>query len=417
MFSIPKENRSKLYANSERCTFVGYSETQKASRFWNPVTRKLRVSRDTIFHEKDVRDVDQPKPPKLDDVLFDACDDHDLSDAPQNCVARDAPETVREIEREAPVTEVSVEQTSVIPPIFEDNVPLFSRPQRKRRAPAWMRSGDFVMEQNDALTCISHQDQEPTSYKTALASSNAKPWYAAMRAEYDSLIKLNTWTLVQMPPGRKTIKNRWVFKIKTDQDGAPPVFKARLVAKGYSQMPGIDYDQIFAPVVRHDTIRVILGIIASRDVEALHVDAQNAFLNGDLEEELYMKQPEGFAVPKQEDLVCRLNKSIYGLKQASRTWNKVVNACMLAFDLSQSTSDPCVFYSSSSEHYIVAAFWVDDGLFASNNLEALTSLTRHISGYFKITTKPLERFVGLSINRNRKTVNSPFLILCILQNS
>ena len=104
------------------------------------MTKKLRVSRDAIFHEKDVRDVDQPKPPKLDDVLFDARDDHDLLDAPQNCVALDAPETVREIEREdlpaAPVTEVSVEQASVIPSILEDNVTPLGRPQRERRADA-----------------------------------------------------------------------------------------------------------------------------------------------------------------------------------------------------------------------------------------------------------------------------------------
>ncbi len=207
--------------------------------------------------------------------------------------------------------------------------------------------------------------------------------------------------MVPLPPGRKTIKNKWVFKTKKYQDGAAPAFKARLVAKGYSQIRGIDYDEIFSPVVRHEFIRAILGTVASRDL-VLHFDAKNAFLNGTLKEELYMEQPEGFIIPKQEDLVCRLNKSIYGLKEASRTWNKAVNSCMLAFGLNQSTSDPCVFYLPSSEPYIVATFWVDDGLLASNELKSLANLTRHIRNYFQITTKPLERFVGLHINRDRK---------------
>ena len=181
---IPKQDRSKLDAKSERCIFVGYSETQKAWRFWNPVSRKLRVSRDAIFHEKDEEDTDQHKCSTLDDatlVVHGALDTYDALDAP-------AHETVREIEcensheevPEAPAAEV--DDQAVVPPNLEQHPIPFGRPQREKRAPAWIRSGDFVIELNDALTCVSHQDSDPTSYKVALVSSDAKQWRAAMQA-------------------------------------------------------------------------------------------------------------------------------------------------------------------------------------------------------------------------------------------
>ena len=138
----------------------------------------------------------------------------------------------------------------------------------------------------------------------------------------NSLIKNETWSLVEPPPGRAPIKNRWVFKIK--RSGQKNVkFKARLVAKGFSQRPGLDYGETYSPVVKHDSLRTILSLAAAHELELLQLDVKTAFVNGDIDEELYMDQPIGFKEDSQ--LVCLLKKGLHGLKQASRAWNDKFN--------------------------------------------------------------------------------------------
>ena len=127
-----------------------------------------------------------------------------------------------------------------------------------------------------------------------------------MKEEYESLIKNGTWFVTQLPHGRFAIKNRWVFKLKRGQDGSIQRYKARLVAKGFTQREGIDYQETFAPVVKQDSLRTVLSIAASLDLEIRQVDVQTAFLNGDLKEELYIEQPQGFAVKGKEKQACRL---------------------------------------------------------------------------------------------------------------
>ena len=129
------------------------------------------------------------------------------------------------------------------------------------------------------------------------------------------------WTLVEIPEGRKAIKNKWIFKKKTDADGNVTVYKARLVAKGFWQIQGVDYDETFSPVAMLKSIRILLAIAAYFDYEIWQIDVKTAFLNGNIEEELYMIQPEGFVDLKDAGKVCKLQRTIYGLKQASRSWN------------------------------------------------------------------------------------------------
>ena len=151
-----------------------------------------------------------------------------------------------------------------------------------------------------------------------------------MAEEMESLHKNMTWELVPLPAGKRAIGCKWVFKKKqgiSEKEGIR--YKARLVAKGYSQKKGIDYDEIFSPVVRHTSIRLVLALVASWDLHLEQMDVKTAFLHGDLEEEIYMEQPEGFVQPEEEKLVCKLTKSLYGLKQAPRQWYKRFDSYML----------------------------------------------------------------------------------------
>jgi len=149
-----------------------------------------------------------------------------------------------------------------------------------------------------------------------MRSAQADQWHDTCQYEMDTLAKNGTWTLVDLPAGRKAVKSKWVFKRKTDGR-----YRARLVAKGFTQIQGIDYDETFSPVARFESLRLILALAALEDWEIHQMDIKSAFLNGLLEEEIYMEQPEGFITPGQESKVCLLKKAIYGLKQALCAWN------------------------------------------------------------------------------------------------
>ncbi|GJQ97632.1 retrotransposon protein, putative, ty1-copia subclass [Tanacetum coccineum] len=163
---------------------------------------------------------------------------------------------------------------------------------------------------------------EPTSYKAAMLDSESDKWIDAMNAKMQSMIDNMVWVLVDLPPNCKTVGSKWLFKIKTDMDGNVHTYKARLVAKGYTQLYGVDYEETFSPVADIRAIRILISIAAFYDYEIWQMDVKTAFLNGHLDEDIYMVQPEGFVDPKHPRKVCKLQRSIYGLKQASRSWNK-----------------------------------------------------------------------------------------------
>ena len=129
-----------------------------------------------------------------------------------------------------------------------------------------------------------------------------------------SLLENHTYDLVKLPKEKKALKNKWVYKLKTENNSSQQRYKARLVVKGFSQKKGIDFEEIFSPVVKMSSIRVVLGLAARLNLEVEQLDVKTAFLHGDLEEEIYMEQPEGFKVKGKENLVCKLRKSLYGLK-------------------------------------------------------------------------------------------------------
>ena len=164
-----------------------------------------------------------------------------------------------------------------------------------------------------------------------------------MNEEIQALQTYGTWELQDLPKGRKAIKCKWVFKIKRNADGTVARYKARLVACGYSQEKGIDYHETFAPVVRMESIRVCLAVASALNMVTKQMDVSNAFLNGTLDEEIYMRQPEGYLNKHSPHSVCRLRKSLYGCKQAQRVWNESFNNTMELIGFRRCMYDQCVY--------------------------------------------------------------------------
>ncbi|GJT70419.1 retrotransposon protein, putative, ty1-copia subclass [Tanacetum coccineum] len=191
---------------------------------------------------------------------------------------------------------------------------------------------------------------EPPNYKAALSDPEFDKWLEAMNTEMQSMKDNQVWVLVDLPPNGRTVRSKWLFKKKTDMDGNVHTFKARLVAKGYTQTYGVDYGETFSPVADIRAIRILLAIAAFYDYEIWQMDVKTAFLNGHLSEDVYMVQPEGFVDPKHPNKVCKLQRSIYGLKQASRSWNKRFDVEIKKIGFTQNPDEPCVYLKASGSN-------------------------------------------------------------------
>ncbi|KAL9273838.1 Retrovirus-related Pol polyprotein from transposon TNT 1-94-like protein, partial [Drosera capensis] len=213
------------------------------------------------------------------------------------------------------------------------------------------------------------------NFQEAQTHADKSQWMHAMQDEMMSLRKNQTYELTKLPKGKKALRNKWVFKLKKDGDGKLIKHKARLVVKGFEQKKGIDFDEIFSPVVKMTSIRVILGLVASLDLELKQMDVKTAFLHGDLEEEIYMVQPEGFVVSGKEHLVCKLKKSLYGLKQAPRQWYKKFDSFMVGHGYKRTAADHCVYIRKFSDGNLIALLlYVDDMLIVGQDATMITKL-------------------------------------------
>ena len=207
---------------------------------------------------------------------------------------------------------------------------------------------------------MSVTDDDPRTVKEVLDSEDGKLWKEAMVDEMASLHKNEAWDMVELPAGMKPIGSKWVFKKKTNAEGKVEKYKARLVAKGCSQVPEIDFGDIFSPVAKVTSIRLLLSVAAAFDFETEHMDVKTSFLHGDLEEEIYMKHLEGFAVKGKKELVCKLKKSLYGLKQSPRMWYQKFDTFIQGLDFARSKADHCVYFKLIGDRVIYLVLYVDD---------------------------------------------------------
>ncbi|CAL1413264.1 unnamed protein product [Linum trigynum] len=245
--------------------------------------------------------------------------------------------------------------------------------------------------------------KEPSSYQEAMQNPL---WDKAVQEELKALIDNGTWEIKDLPVGKKAIGCKWVFRLKLHSDGSIERYKARLVAKGYTQVYGIDYCDTFSPVAKLSSVKTLLAVAALQNWHLHQMDVSNAFLNGDLTEEVYMEIPDGLDLGTDyKGKVCHLKKSLYGLKQASRQWYTKLTESLLKHGFKQSSSDYSIFTAEIFGALVVLIVYVDDILIGSVNLDSITETKRILQGEFKMKDLgELKYFLGLEVTRGVKGI-------------
>jgi transposase InsO family protein len=369
---LPKEKRRKLDEKAISLTFVGYSAESKAYRMLDTATDKITISRDVKIIERDlkreeenekgssqenksterrkiVENRDENTPESGQEVNYSE-DIEIISENEQDQGLNESSESLNEFEETQSLAMDSVLEQSLLPAgdeeyVFQGNLDDLNN--QEVRVSERQTKGQPPDRFKPQATIV-RDHEEPKNRTEALSGVDKHDWIRAMNEEMKALTENSTWVLTTLPEGRKTIGCKWVFKRKKNANTGLIKYKARLVAQGFSQKYGTDYDEVFAPVVRATTLRLLLAIATQRKLKIHHFDAKTAFLNGELKETIYMKQPEGF-VDAKEELVCKLNKSIYGLKQAAKVWNEKLHGALTKLGFKQSTSDPCLYSKIKSK--------------------------------------------------------------------
>ena len=365
---VPKDERHKLDSKSKKCILLGYGEHTKGYRLYDPERRRVLYSRDVKFNENEKKNETQESPNSNGGGRMEL----DFSDYTEDSSGKSQVETVT----------------------GNDSETVPRRSERQRKPP------DFY---GIRVNVSSEKPSEPVTIEEATACSEKAEWMQAIETEMKSLKENDVWELVELPTGRKTVGSKWVYKVKTGAHGSVERYKARLVAQGYTQKFGTDYDETFCPVVRMESLRALLALSVQFGLQLHQVDVTTAFLNGELEEEVYMQQPKGFVGKGEEHLVCKLKKSIYGLKQSPRCWNTALDKQLKEMGFVQSTSDPCIYIDAGGDIFFIGVY-VDNIILASRTLERVTEVKEALSQKFDIKDMgKLHFFLGMQVMQDKKT--------------
>ncbi|KAL5823214.1 hypothetical protein ACOSQ4_021114 [Xanthoceras sorbifolium] len=369
---IDSAKRSKLDAKSKKCVFVGYGGDEFGYRFWDYENRKIIRSRDVIFNEN---------------LMY---KDRSIAESSSST-------TEAETKEFAEFEEISGSDVQISPETVQEEP---SAPELRRSS----RVPKPIQRYSPSLHYLLLTDSgEPECYDEAMQVEDSVKWESAMRDEMDSLMSNQTWELAELPPGKKALHNKWVFRIKEEHNGNKR-YKARMVVKGFQQKEGIDYNEIFSPVVKLTTIRLVLKIVAAENLHLEQLDVKTAFLHGDLEEEIYMRQPEGFKEAGKENLVCRLKKSLYGLKQAPRQWYKKFDSFMSSSGFTRCQADHCCYIKRFDNSFIILLLYVDDMLVAGSDMQEIMNLKRELSKQFAMKDLgAAKQILGMRIKRDTKS--------------
>lgn len=391
---IPSEKRGKLDDVAIGMIFLGYDENSKAYRCYNKATRKLVISRDVRFSTPRTTDNEVSidiEPVKHETRTIDGDKENACAEEEKHNITVSS-ENGDESYVDAIDTEPDVEEENASNEAHNDDT------QRNVRVSQRSTKGIPPRRLIEEIH-ITKEVIEPKTYSDAISCDEAEQWLAAMQDEIESHKTNGTWELVDLPAGKKAIGGKWVFKAKTGADGELQRYKARYVAQGFSQKYGEDYDEVFAPVVLHSTFRTLLSVAAKRKLAVHHLDAKTAFLNGKLTETIYMRQPPGFECEGSK--VCLLKKSIYGLKQAAKSWNDALHEVLEAADFRQSYNDPCLYSKKINDGYCYVIVYVDDLIVASSTTEQMMQIENIFKPHFRMQNLgPIRHYLGMEVTQD-----------------
>ncbi|GKB84410.1 retrovirus-related pol polyprotein from transposon TNT 1-94, partial [Tanacetum coccineum] len=253
--------------------------------------------------------------------------------------------------------------------------------------------------QTDAMWCYFDAfltSVEPKNFKQAMTEPS---WIDAMQEEIHEFERLQVWELVPCPDKVLLIKLKWIYKVKTDEFGGVLKNKARLVAQGFRQEEGIDFEESFAPVARIEAIRIFVANAAHKNMMIYQMDVKTAFLNGELKEEVYISQPEGFVDQDNPSHVYKLKKALYGLKQAPRAWYDMLSSFLISQHFSKGAVDPTLFTRQAGNDLLLVQIYVDDIIFASTNTAMCNEFANQITTKFKMSMMgQMSFYLGLQIS-------------------
>ncbi|WJX93540.1 hypothetical protein P8452_75051 [Trifolium repens] len=360
-----KDNLGKFDSKSDKGIFLGYSLTSKAYRIYNLRTQTLEESMHVKFDEFE----EQPSIMEIDDeeveLIRNQNDDPNQESPPQQL-----PKTWKTVTNHPP--EQIIGNT-------EDGI-------RTRRSLQ-------IIENNLGLI----SQLEPRTIDEAIIDES---WVEAMKEELSQFERNEVWNLVPLPKNHSIIGTRWVFRNKLDENGKVIRNKARLVAQGYNQQEGIDYDETFAPVARLEAIRILLAYASHKYFKLFQMDVKSAFLNGFLNEEVYVHQPPGFVDQNKSNHVFKLTKALYGLKQAPRAWYERLSTFLLENGFSRGQIDTTLFRKTHKHDLLIVQVYVDDIIFGATNENMCEEFSNLMQSEFEMSMMgELRFFLGLQIKQ------------------
>ena len=407
---------SKLAPRARKGVFVGYARTQKGYRVYFPDTHHYITSGDVSFHE-DVPFFPSsslspnpgtpstltssypalptliPTPPSTTSPLTDSLESPStVSLAPPDPSPSPAPTA-------APLSPQPHAATPSPPALFTDlNLPIALRKGSRQctQHPIGNHVSSIHLSSSyQALALFVLSGSIPKTYLEAL---QVPEWKAAMDAEYAAFLQRETWTLVPRPSDCNVVLCKWVYSLKYNPDGSIARHKARLVARDFSQAYGLDYTETFSPVARLSSIRVLFSIVLNKAWPLHQLDVSNAFLYGDLAEQVYMEQPPGYVAQGKSTQVCLLKKAIYGLKQSPRAWFHKFSQLLIGYGFLSAVSDPTVMRKRTPHGCVVLVVYVDDIILTGSDEAKVAATKAYLSQHFVTRNlSPPRYFLGLKI--------------------
>jgi len=432
---IPKSARKVWDPKAKVCMLVGYDSLGRKYRLYDPVKKIVFSDRNVTFWENE--EMVQPLWDSEESGDEEPVSTKEASETPEKGKTSPSPVSVRVAGSEtSPIplmlkdeevatpqgrTRESTTDSRVCEPLSDGedrstllietpeghyawDIPKGKDKQVVKLPPKMLRDRQTLRGPDRYRANMAQIPEEPKTFQEAISSPEAEFWIKAMEEEMSSLEDNHTWELVDKPENKKLLSPKWVYKIKKTPEGEIDRFKARLVVRGFKQEYEVDYFETFSTVCRYESIRFILALVAAKNLQMKQFDVKTAFLNGEIEEIIYMHQPEGFE--ENMDKVCLLKKSIYGLKQSPRCWNKKCATFLASIGLYPTNGDPCVYVGQLSGKQIVLALYVDDGLVVAAEIPLIDQILTKLGEEFQITVKDdPSMFVGIEIFRGRQGIS------------